>query len=357
MFPYFKRRIRVTTNFPWFPLFRQLPESRCWGDVRFVFDDDSDADAGEFDGWVVFNNFPGPGLRTLHCNPNRTLLVVGEPPSRTHLIPSFARQFGAVVSCLKPVSGTTHIRSQQSLPWWVGLRRVDQFKFETALRFEDFEAQTAISKSKKLSIICSTLAITPGHRRRLEFVRKIQRHFGSRIEIFGDGARPVEDKWDALAPFEYSIILENSSISDYWTEKLSDAYLAGTFPFYWGCQNLRSYFPEEASIGIDIRRPEAAIEVIEKAMASDIALSAQSALKDARQRVLKEYNIFPSVLKWMERVPEKPGANVAQLRHASEFSATLGMRVTKCAQALRELAGRGLHSVRAIAHSRVRDIP
>jgi hypothetical protein len=37
------------------------------------------------------------------------------------------------------------------------------------------------------------------------------------------------------------ICFENTSMPNYFTEKLTNAYLGGTIPIYWGCSNISDY--------------------------------------------------------------------------------------------------------------------
>ena len=62
------------------------------------------------------------------------------------------------------------------------------------------------------------------------------------IEVIGAGYEPFEKKEDGLKSYRYSIIIENSSEYDYFTEKLIDACLLETIPIYWGAPNISEYF-------------------------------------------------------------------------------------------------------------------
>ena len=54
--------------------------------------------------------------------------------------------------------------------------------------------------------------------------------------------KPFEKKEDGLKSYKYSIIIENSSETDYFTEKVIDACLLETIPIYWGAPNISKYF-------------------------------------------------------------------------------------------------------------------
>ena len=81
-------------------------------------------------------------------------------------------------------------------------------------------------KLKLLSIICSNKKELEGHRLRIKFTNICKEHFKERLDWFGSGYNFVEDKWDAIAPYKYHLVLENTSMKYYRTEKLSDAILA-----------------------------------------------------------------------------------------------------------------------------------
>src|SRR6185436_3361227 len=117
-------------------------------------------------------------------------------------------------------------------------------------------------KDKVLSIVVSNKTFTKGHKKRFDFLQKIEKELGDTIDIFGFGFKTIEDKWDAIAPYKYHIAIENASYNDYWTEKLSDAFLGQTHPIYYGCPNIYDYFPKNSLSVIDIEKPDEAIEKI-----------------------------------------------------------------------------------------------
>jgi hypothetical protein len=109
--------------------------------------------------------------------------------------------------------------------------------------------------------------------------------------------RVIEDKWDGLAPYKYSLAIENSFSPDYWTEKLADCFLTWTIPFYFGCTNLEEYFPEESFIRIDIDKPQIAMDRIISAIKNNEWEKRLPALKTAREQLLNRYQLFPHLAK------------------------------------------------------------
>lgn len=58
----------------------------------------------------------------------------------------------------------------------------------------------------------------------------------------------VPDKNEFLGNYKFSIAFENVSHSGYCTEKLMQAYAAGTVPIYWGDPRVSEYFNEKSFI-------------------------------------------------------------------------------------------------------------
>jgi hypothetical protein len=130
-----------------------------------------------------------------------------------------------------------------------------------------------------------------------------------RVDVFGRGIRDIKDKWEAIAPYRYHIAIENSVVPHYWTEKLADTYLGGAFPFYHGCPNIGDYFPGESLAPIDIRDPDRAIQTIEAVIESGAFERSGPALAQAKERVLDEYNLFPTLVRFFDERAALPEVN------------------------------------------------
>jgi hypothetical protein len=59
--------------------------------------------------------------------------------------------------------------------------------------------------------------------------------------INNDGPLPGDDKLNIFNS-KFSIIIENSEETNYFSEKLIDCLLTKTIPIYWGCPNINDYF-------------------------------------------------------------------------------------------------------------------
>lgn len=97
---------------------------------------------------------------------------------------------------------------------------------------------TNFEKTKLLSIIASEKNIAPGHKLRHEIINK----FRDKIDLYGKGYNPIDTKEPALAPYKFSLIIENSQEDYYFTEKLIDCLRCKTVPIYWGCPSINNFF-------------------------------------------------------------------------------------------------------------------
>jgi len=267
-------------------LMRQTPgTSGCWRDIRFTCDPVDECDAV-----IVLNHVPEPV--SVRCSPDNVWVLMQEPYIRGVFdwMVEGHRQYAHVFTHhpgIKAV-GDKYIRCQPAVPW-----HVDK-------SYDELKGLALPDKQKSISWITSNLTAFPGHLVRMAFLEFLRsRDFP--IDLYGKGINFIEDKWDGLAPYRYSLAIENSSGTDYWTEKLADCFLSWTVPIYYGCTNLEEYFPAGSFIRIDINQPEAALETIAATIASDDWEARIPALAKARELVLDRYQFFPQMQEIIER--------------------------------------------------------
>ena len=114
-----------------------------------------------------------------------------------------------------------------------------------------------LSKRYMCSLIASAKRSLEGHLLR-HGIAEITQTEGLDVKLLGRGYRAFDAKSDGLAPYRYSVVIENVRERHYFTEKLIDAILCDTVPIYWGCPNIGDYFDTSPMIictsGDDIRR-------------------------------------------------------------------------------------------------------
>lgn len=277
------------------PWERQIPGGgNTWGESEYVDQWGPD----DVPDWLLVCDAWRDGPFVTRVPKERRILLCGEPESFHRYQPRFLAQFGHVLSTQRGTGHPGVIHIQPAISWFVGVRfGWEGVPNEYPLKFEDFEAGNP-PKTKLCSVVCSTKAVSKGHRKRLAFVERLKHELGDQIDIYGRGFRDVRDKDEALADYRFHIAIENSSHPDYWTEKLADPLLRGCFPIYAGCPNLEDYFPPGSYARIDIDRPEHAIRTIRAILQSQLDHEQATALGEAKRRVLWEHNMLPM----MERI-------------------------------------------------------
>ncbi len=103
------------------------------------------------------------------------------------------------------------------------------------------------SKTAMLSLIASAKRDQTGHKLRHEMVDWLRAE-GIDADIMGRGYRPFEAKAEGLAPYRYSLVIENVREPSYFTEKLVDALLCRTVPIYWGAPDIGRFFDASGMI-------------------------------------------------------------------------------------------------------------
>tara|TARA_B110000305_G_scaffold239701_1_gene308241 strand:- start:278 stop:1171 length:894 start_codon:yes stop_codon:yes gene_type:complete len=104
-----------------------------------------------------------------------------------------------------------------------------------------------ITKKNMASLIASSRDELPGHKLRHSLIKYIKNK-NINVAVMGRGYKPFKNKADGLKSFRYSIVIENSSELNYFTEKIIDACLLETVPIYWGSPNISEYFDERGFI-------------------------------------------------------------------------------------------------------------
>ena len=265
-------RIKLSINLK-HPLLLQTPGGRGqWKDATFILNEE----VAECDAWIVYEGLFGK--ETTRCPANQVILITGEPSDIRIYEPGWLRSFDRVRTVQPDITHPRRTVGHTALPWYLG-PGYDQ------LSSGDFPAKT-----DDISVICSNKAMIGGHRRRLRFVEQLLEL--SPMPRFGRGFRDLPDKWEGLAPFRYSVAVENSRHDHYWTEKIADCFLAGTVPIYWGAPNIRDYFPADSMIVIDTLDPVEVARIIKTEATPEAYQRRLPALREAKRRVLEEYNLF-----------------------------------------------------------------
>jgi hypothetical protein len=102
-------------------------------------------------------------------------------------------------------------------------------------------------KSKLVSMIASNKTMCNEHIYRQQMIEK----FSGKCDHFGRGYRQIENKEDGLRDYCFSIVMENATYANMFTEKITDCLMTGTIPIYYGISNIGDYFDTNGIIILD----------------------------------------------------------------------------------------------------------
>ena len=296
-----KIRVKVISPIPERYFLHQLPQGDpVWGSCRFSFDPTD----RHYDWLVVYedlrtaNKDPRKNrFEELACPRRHTMLTTSEPSSIKHYGNAYASQFGCVLTSQEAwaLPHPDRIFSQAGLIWMYGIGAHHE------IAFDDMVAHPPAVKAHDLSMVFSPKRMRHTlHHRRFSFMRDLMQ-FLPEMHVYGRGARPLDDKAEALDAYRYHVAIENYIGPHHWTEKLSDAFLGLTLPFYAGCPNAADYFPPESFIPVDMKDPAGAARIIRQAIMDNEYEKRLPAIIEARRRVLFEHNLFAVISREIEK--------------------------------------------------------
>ena len=341
-------RVKVLSQLPAAQWLHQFPHGEpIWGECEFLFD----AGARDYDWVVVYDDVPHqPGQKReqarepLACPPEHTLLVTTEPSSIKIYGNAFTRQFGAVLTSQEAwaLPHPRRVYAQPALHWFYGVGSRGIRPFDT------MEASPSRIKSKDLSMVFSPKSMRHTlHRRRHDFMCFLMERLPA-MDVFGRGARPLDDKAEALDDYRYHVAVENFIGPHHWTEKLADAFLGLALPFYGGCPDAADYFPEESFIPIDIREPEAALATMLRAMADGEREKRLPAIREARRRVMWDYNLFAVLAREIPALHDRSGSPTPGGAILSRHALRHGSTAVALGDVYGKLRGRIVHLGRSL---------
>lgn len=143
------------------------------------------------------------------------------------------------------------------------------------------------TKTRMLSIIASGKNRLTGHRLRHRMARWLQRA-GIEADLLGRAYRPIGTKAEGLAPYRYSLVIENSREPGYFTEKLIDAFACRCVPVYWGAPDIGRWFDPG---GMIICTSEAELRAAVSGLSEADHAARMPALEENRARALDHRTI------------------------------------------------------------------
>ena len=185
---------------------------------------------------------------------------------------------------------------------------------EGTLLMEKHDIPANPEKRKFCSFVVSNADANPI---RQQFFEKLSAYnkVDSGGRLMNNVGGPVADKIDFHRQHKFVIAFENSSHSGYTTEKIVDAFAAGSIPIYWGDPDVTRVFNPKAFI--EVRSVEDAIERVKQLDQDDteyLQMLKETPLAD--EKFIYD-NIFKSVVAFMDNIVDQPLER--SYRHNREF--------------------------------------
>jgi hypothetical protein len=275
-------------------LAQHTPEGKQqWGNVLFTADPIPDAD------YIIILNSPPQDMK-VNVSPDRLWCGIGEPGiSHYRYLHNNRKEYSRVYGCDEQAA-------QNFKNYILSIPILDRWKVNRSYDFLN-NSDNIPEKINNLSWITSNKG---KHRRRkglkyrLDFLERIMKS-NVDFDLYGKGFQFVEDKWDAIAPYRYTIAFENHISNHYWSEKLTDILVCETMPIYIGSKKITQYFPEDCMVIIN-PDDKYVFERINDIIHSDLREQNLAAIKTAKDLVLNKYNM----LKFFSDEIEKHAASI-----------------------------------------------
>ncbi len=223
-----------------------------------------------------------------------SIFIAGESESIKRYSKRFLNQFDHIITCQRNIIHPSVLHFTPGHTWFVNKT------------YSQLNSIKSIKKSKLLSIVVSNKVFTEGHKKRLDFCLKLKEILGDSVDIFGRGFNEFEDKWDVLAPYKYSIAIENSNEDDWVTEKIGDCFLTHTFPFYFGAPNIDKYFKPKSFELIDIEDFPNSFKKIKKIINDETHYAEHlDSVIDSKYKYINNYTMLPIVYNFIEKLSVK----------------------------------------------------
>lgn len=282
------------------PLWRQFRNvnEHIWGDFKFVFNENE-----EYDYLVVMDCLNKPLVT--NCPKENRFVFLGEPPLVKRYNRNYLSQFGNVITCQKRFNDLPNVHiGSVVLPWMVGCSFNSDLSTKKGffLSYSDFlTANDPENRLDKACLITSNKTLTYGHRQRVKFANKLLENKVSCVDIYGNGYEHINDKFEVLKRYKYSVVIENGSYPNYWTEKLADCMLSGCFPIYFGDPTILEKFPNGGIVNIDITNYSEALNKIQMSINNNLYGLRQQEMLVNKRLILDEYNLFNQIAYYIEK--------------------------------------------------------
>jgi len=279
------KTIKLTT--PWNHNYIQQFENNNGLLGEYKFEINNSCNSADY--WIVCGGVNSK--EKCHVKTGNVFYITDEAYPERKFNEKFLKQFDQIIAVRTDLNDQYKVINNFELtPWYFNKS------------YNELVSMINVSKTKDISIVSSDLTLLPGHKNRYAFVNKMIGHFKDRIDVFGRGFNEIEDKYDALIDYKFSIAIENNPLNDYFTEKISECYLTHTMPIYYGAPNIDHYYNPKSLIKIDINNYKEAITIIENAIESNLYEKSLENILQSKMLYLNNYHFAPAIINIINQI-------------------------------------------------------
>lgn len=159
--------------------------------------------------------------------------------------------------------------------------------------------QIKLNRYNKVIAILSSKTNDIGHINRINFIHYVEKLGLDIIDVYGyknyhnfkNYKGTIQDKL-LIQDYKYILSVENNREYNYATEKIWEAFIAGTLCFYDGCPNLSEYINSKSFITVDCSKYDTTLSTILYAIQNDLWYQNLKYIQDAKDITINKYNIF-----------------------------------------------------------------
>lgn len=212
------------------------------------------------------------------------IFVINEPHKMdTDFV--YKNKHKTIIAHMEPVPylSTQEIDSpEQYLGVWTHKNTLNNVEWFFPMTFSQISKPISLKEKimgDKISIVISSKYDLEGHKKRIDFIKFIEKNSNLELDIYGatnefdfknyKGQVPDNDKSKVLIPYKYHFNCENYFIDNYITEKFNDAILCETFLFYGGPSNVVNIYPQHGYQLLDMNDFEKSMKMIENCISKN----------------------------------------------------------------------------------------
>jgi hypothetical protein len=164
------------------------------------------------------------------------------------------------------------------------------------------------SKGNIISSICSSKYFDPGHIKRIDFLKFIEKNNDPIVQIhiynqdnlhkfnsYQGKLTQYNDKHLGIIHYKYYFMCENNSEHNFITEKIWEPIISETLVFYWGCPNISEYINPLAYVQLDMEDFSKSFQIIKESIQNNLWEKRIKYIREEKEKILDYYNFFPTL--------------------------------------------------------------